>query len=174
MILTNGADFQGAYIKIYYGVGKFFEAVPADLEVELSYSSMGCQEVYPLPISGSDGGELQQTGYELDHAISGLSGSPSFSETISRLEDKNIQLKSELNNCRRLMEAETQLKESTEAELERTKMALKNLQERFRKLVVTHSFYRTKAHKLQKGFSEIHKLSQQFQETTNVRPLTHV
>ena len=49
----------GAYIKIYYGVGKFFEAVPADLEVELSYNSMG-QEVYPLPTSGSDGGELQQ------------------------------------------------------------------------------------------------------------------
>jgi hypothetical protein len=58
------------------------------------------------------------------------------------------------------MEAETQLKESAITELEQTKMALKDLEGRFRKLVVMHSFYRTKAHKLQKGFSEIRKFCQ--------------
>jgi hypothetical protein len=69
------------------------------------------------------------------------------------------------------MEAETQLKESAIAELERTKVAFENLQGRFRKLVITHSFYRTKAHKLQKGFNDIRKLCQQFQETYNIQSL---
>ena len=99
--------------------------------------------------------------------ITGPSAAASFSETIFRLEAENIQLQSELNNWRKLMEAETQLKERAEAELERTKVALKNLQEHSRKLVVAHNFYRTKAHRLQKGFCQISKLSQQFQETTN-------
>ena len=58
------------------------------------------------------------------------------------------------------MEAEIQLKESTVAELERTKVMLVNLQERFQKLVVICGFYRAKANRLSKGFIKIRKFCQ--------------
>jgi hypothetical protein len=49
-----------AYITIYHGIGKYFEAVLADLEVELSNSLIGCQEMYLLLIFRGDEEELQQ------------------------------------------------------------------------------------------------------------------